>query len=536
MAYNIGASGTLHLGWDELDVLVQKVMEDKIHKCYTTFGRQSRLWGGVLPMNTTPYQERGIVKTYKKLPGAGGVNLGQINPDTALPSPEALPTYTSLWVNKNHIHDTEFSLEVGRRFQRMVKMAKDGWGNEMAALEAEVMDQQMYLWDLLMLLDRHAKIGTVINNVGSSGETTTEATFLGAPTTYYYKDTTNKLIIFDIQCSWDTVRLGIAKGRLLQVCAAPGAITTPITTVRNYTKWIRVISDPTPSTAGTYCYQIRCAVPYTDANYTSLATQVAAIAATDVIVPWASSTTSSTDLPTGGPNYGFPGFRFWVDTNGSGVFADIEDVGGSVSSALLTDEDTQASVNRNAVSQEHDFLNPIIVEGAGAAVSSTTFTQIDTLIEKLAMKHSGELSVGIVANSLINKMLISTLGTTGLTQNFNAGDAATRFVGRYGVASWAYDSLFSNRPVTVMTNDDLAPDMVMVVVVGDGEDDPGPLFEMISPEPANWEVPPSAALRAVNASGRPTHKLVATRAASGTPFPRARLDNSLGVLRNIKPA
>jgi len=536
MGYDPGASGVLTLDWAELDILVTKTMEERLHKRYTEFGRQARLLGGVLPMNTTPYEERGIVKTYKKLPAAGGANMGQIGADTALPSPQTRPTYTNIWVNKHHIHDFEFPFEISRRIQRLLKSGRDGWGNALAMLEQEVMDQQMYLWDLLMLLNRHAIIGAVINDVGSSGVTEVAATFLADPDLYIYKDTTNKLLVFDIQCSWNTVRLGIMKGRLLQACAVPSAITSAITTLRNYTTWIKVLSDPEPSWDGTYCYQIRCAVPYTDANYDALATQIGNIAAADVLVPWAEATTGVSDLPIGGPNYGFPGWRFWSETNGSGVFADIEDATGAVTVALKTDEDTQRSVDRNAVSQEWDMLNPLISEGAAAAVSASTFTALDTLIARLAMKHTNILGVAMIANSVINKKMQDTLGLTTFTQNLDASDLKSRLAGRYGIATWSYDSLFLGQPVVAMSNDDIAPDQIAVVVVSDDEKDPGPLFEVISPDQGFWEVPPSEMLRGINSAGRHTHKKICVRAVSGTPFVRAGLDDRLGVLRNIKPA
>ena len=537
MGYDPGASGVLTLDWGELDILVGKTMEERIHKRYTEFGRRSRLMGGVLPMNNTPWTgDRGIVKTYKKLPAAGGGNMGQITADTPLPQPGARAAYTDIWISKNHIHDTEFPFEISRRIQRLLHKGRDHWGNAVAQLEQEVMDQQMYLWDLLMLLDRHAKIGTIINDAGSGSVTEVEADFLAAPTTVYFKDTVNKLLVFDIQCSWDTVKLGIAKGRLLQVCAPPAAITSAITTLRNFTTWIRVLSDPTPSWAGTYSYQVRCAMPYTDANHAAVATQLEAIAAADVLVPWFEATTGTTDMPGGGPNYGFPGWQFWPQTNGSGVFADIEDAGGAVTHALLTDEDTQRSVDRNAASNEWDMLCPVVYEGAGAAVSADTFGYVDILIAKLAMKHSNVLGAAIIANSLINKKMIDTLGMTSFTQTLDASDLKKRLVGRYGQYKWSYDSLWSNQAVAVMSNDDLAPDQIAVVIVSEDENDPGPIYELISPDHGYWEVPPSEMLRGINSAGRHTHKKICVRAASGTPFVRAGLDNRLGVLRNIKPA
>lgn len=502
--------------WAELQYLLGFTVLDAMNDAYAEWANaDTRLFGGPMPIATQEISTRGFVKKYKLSPADNAVAMGPVSADTAVPSTWSLPAFSNYRLSTRDLNVLAATIMVEDAVEDLLKdkavLAETG---VMKADEAIL--QVMRRLATYVMVGREGFVGVLSNDPGSPTD-----------------DSTNNQYVLALNLTAKAYVPGLQKGSLLQACATP-TFGSPVVTLRNFTSPMRVISDVTAGYDSTTArwYRVTVACPYTSATKGTVNTELTALTTGDSLGPWAGATAGVTSMPEGGFNHGLMGYRFSGETNGSTVFQDAEDVGGAMTNALQTNQDTPRSVDRNATSGEWSYLNPGITEGAAATLASM-FTAIDnnplnTAAMNLLMKNAGPQTLMAWANPLIINNLIRCLGAPNLSRDL--AQASTEAIrSQYGIAGpVVYQSVFTPQPIILQGHQSLMADQIMVTTAG------GPLFELDVPGPGRWVSGENGIWsRRRNSSGGRQFSREATYYMWIQMTPKVRLDNRMHIIRNI---
>lgn len=509
--------------WEDLQHLAVPYMKGPTIQTFIQETPGTGLLGSKIKTSKVEITDKGLVKTYEMGIGGMPVNIGVITENTPLADVQSLPPFTSILLPTGIVGQIEGSRRFGLDVQEFLKSA-NAIGVERPAeyLIRLAVESSMRSAAMYAASDRHGIMGYVAADPGVPSE-----------------DTTKKLFYDDITISHKYLPAFFATpGQQFQVCAPPAAITSGIATLRNFTAPMVLLGLATTNWSSPTAITIRYGCYYTTGTRTTILAEMTDIQAGDVIVPWSKATTSVTDLPVGGPNYGFPGLRWVCETNGSGTFADIEDATGFISTALKTNEDTPRSIDRNAGSKEWDaILNPYVKEGAGAGIGTflaESALALDEMALNLAGRRGANLNgLALVVSPLILLAMKKALGTSTITaiQNTAERDVLAKRYAALGISGYTYQSP-SCGPIPIVASPWLFSDMVLMF------DDTQPLFSVVTGmRPAEWITDGGSAFRlAHNAAGQEVHAKQATYKMPWGLFPDALVSQNIAVLRNVTPA
>lgn len=522
MDTNPGATFTARL--NDLQYILPLHQDPEVVQAYLDGVDQKwKLFGGALaPLRSTVIADRGLVRRYETIPPDNATAMGVVDSDTPLAQPFTQSSWTNLRLQPSLIQDVEVAVQYDERTDWEIQQV---YGKSLADVAKFLMGQaatQMYrLLTPHMVADRRGILGTVKQAV--SGTTT--------------DDSTNSQYVFDLKIGANGIMSAFGKGAILQVCAVPGAFGNAITTLRNYTRFLKVIDyikDPVYAAADGSCFTVKVAAPYTDAaDKVAVKAQIDAIIVSDVVVRWAGATAGATSLPRGGPNYGFAGFRHWSETNNAGAFANIEQCGGATTTALVTDENSPRTVSRNATSKEWDaILNMLVIEGGGNNVgSATAMGYIDSAFANLRMRNGSKVNRVALVSHQVHKALRQFIGVSSIARWENVDDTTRKVMQRWGTTGFVYQGE-SAEPIIFAQSDAVPSDQIALMEDG--------AFEMLvgaktgTPRWLPGEIG-GVWSRRRNASGQELHSFVARMHMAAQMFPTRCLGDSIAVIRNLVP-
>lgn len=504
--------------WADLDFLLTNTYRPGVEWTGTDFTPEWSLWGrkGLAPMNKTPFRDKGLVMRFKLAEPDNARNVGQTTADSAYPNPNSLPVYTNIRILASHICDFETAVMLEDRMDVFVKEGPEGVADMAVTLMGMANTGLMRKTDLATLSDRWSKVATLAADPGSATD-----------------DTVRSVYTLQLSLRCDTIMAGVLAGYSQLQAVAAASFGSAITTLVTRSAPMKVVSiDSIGYTASTVYYKITVAVPYTTTNKTAVNTELTNLTTGQYLVPWADPSDGLTTLPTGGPNYGLCGGPFWWETDGSGAFEDVEDIGGACTVAFTTDQTSPRSVDRNAASKEWAHLNPYVIEG-GAADVGTKLAEIQNAVLLMKARNGGNVNIALFAHDLISKRLQAAVGTEGVRLNASAlaNDQAQKIAAMYGTSAFVWQGTGATGPTTMVETMALPANCVLLVM-----DPTQPLFQWLSPNSPAWVQRNGGIWRPrYNGAGQELHSQQAFFTWSTQMFPVRPLHKCLAVIRNVNP-
>ena len=482
-------------------------------------------WGGKgLTLSQDDIGERGLVRSYDIMGASIGAPMGTPTIRDAVAGAGTMPGFTSIRLPISILNTIEATREYDERAEDFIKKCLVRGITDVAGyVQRLAIEGTTRAFHLLSVGDRQGTLGDI-----------TVAVTAGTITT----DATNSRYTFDLCFGSKTTLPLLEKGMLIQVCAAQSTMATGITTLRNYSFPIRIEGYVRPasswnSTTKT-CYTVKCAAYYGTTDASSVLTQLETIISTDRVGIWKKASSGTTDITPTAFNKGLCGLRFWWETDGSGTFANIEDIGGHITTGLTTDETTPRAVSRNTTEFEH--LNPLVIEGAGASIGTLMGDSGNGLDDIFLdwSSNTGALQNGsIVVGNLMFRAMRRKLGSSRfqIWEGPDLTDAMKKRAQAFGTTSFAYQGE-SAEPIVVTKSRTMPNDAVMVT--RDGEPIMGCLM---GTQPDFIRGDAGAVFRRIMLpSGETAHGWQTTYRHEMALFPKKTLRLSMAVIRNVVPS